>query len=171
MSMDRWKRWGGVLALLGVALVAGLLLTAEAEESTRAVPLAGPAHSAIVASPAYSSTTDLDLKRAESYRLVQGHNSYNQGNYERAVAEYTQAITLNPRSIAAYGRRGDAYLALDDYERAIADYTHVIELDPGLIAAYKLRGGSYARWGKYEQAIADYDHFIELAPPEALDSL
>ncbi|GHU52814.1 hypothetical protein FACS1894200_13340 [Spirochaetia bacterium] len=55
----------------------------------------------------------------------------NKGEYDRAIADYTQAITLDPNYAVAYAGRGIIYDDYKgDYQRAIADYTQALKLDP-----------------------------------------
>ncbi len=59
-------------------------------------------------------------------------NAYDaKGDYDRAIADYTEAIRLDPKYAHAYNNRGNAYGAKGDYDHAIADFDQVIrELDP-----------------------------------------
>lgn len=49
---------------------------------------------------------------------------------DRAIADYTAAIRLDPKYANAYFNRGNGYNSKNDTARAIADYTEVIRLDP-----------------------------------------
>ena len=52
-------------------------------------------------------------------------------DYEKAEADYTKAIDLDPENDENYYYRGYFYSwTLEDYEKAIADFTKAIELDP-----------------------------------------
>ena len=48
--------------------------------------------------------------------------------YDRAIADYTKALEIDPKHISAYNDRGLAYTSKGDYERAIADVTRAVEL-------------------------------------------
>jgi tetratricopeptide (TPR) repeat protein len=48
------------------------------------------------------------------------------------MADYSQAIRLDPNYALAYFNRGYTYYYKGDYDRAIADYNQVIRLDPNL---------------------------------------
>ena len=48
----------------------------------------------------------------------------------RAIADYREAIRLNPNVAFYYLNRGDAWRDKGDNERAIADYSEAIRLDP-----------------------------------------
>src|SRR4029077_16859301 len=56
-------------------------------------------------------------------------NAYSaKGDHDRAIADYTQVINLDPKSAIAYNNRGLAYRAKGDLDRAIADYNQAINL-------------------------------------------
>jgi tetratricopeptide (TPR) repeat protein len=84
------------------------------------------------------------------------------GEYEHAIADYTEIIRINPGGIWGYSVRGDAYREMGDYERAIADYTEVIRLSPGYANAYRDRGLVHKDQGDLTAARADWERAIEL---------
>jgi tetratricopeptide (TPR) repeat protein len=92
-----------------------------------------------------------------------------QGDYVRAVADFDQAIRLNPQYADAFFSRARAYDAQRDYVRSIADYDQAIRLDSRDMAMYSFvyRGNAYAAQGDYVRAIADYDQTIRLSPQYA----
>ena len=47
---------------------------------------------------------------------------------EKAVAEFTKAIELDPENGELYQKRGDAYQAMGDSEKAEADYEEATRL-------------------------------------------
>ncbi|MBU0988468.1 MAG: SPOR domain-containing protein, partial [Proteobacteria bacterium] len=52
------------------------------------------------------------------------------GDYDRAIADYTKAIDINPRYTNAYRNRGIIYSKQGDYIHAIEDYNVVLKLQP-----------------------------------------
>ncbi len=89
---------------------------------------------------------------------------FTQGNLDRAISDFTEAIQTNPKLIIAYKNRAAAWLSKNEFDRAINDYTTIIRLDPKSAAAYIDRANALAKKGDLDRAIADLDKAIELAP-------
>jgi tetratricopeptide (TPR) repeat protein len=91
--------------------------------------------------------------------------NFAKGDYDQAVTNYTQSITLEPEHRQdAYTKRGDIYFAKGEHDRAIADYTQVIRRDPNNSDAYINRGLAYRNKGEYDKAIADFSNAVSLNP-------
>jgi tetratricopeptide (TPR) repeat protein len=82
----------------------------------------------------------------------------------KAIADYTQAIKLDPNLAAAYHERGDSYNILGNYDQAIKDYNQAIKLDPNYAVAYTRRGNAYSGKGMTDQAITDYTTALRIDP-------
>ena len=52
------------------------------------------------------------------------------GDNDRAIADFNEAIRLDPKSSLTFRNRGDAYTDKGDHDRALADYSEAIRLDP-----------------------------------------
>jgi len=107
--------------------------------------------------------------------LVNGENDYealfNRGNeyrlngdYDLAIADYTEALRINPDYYQALYNRGNAYANKGDYDRAIADYTAALRIKPDYDQALNNRGNAYANKGDYDRAIADYTAALRIKP-------
>jgi tetratricopeptide (TPR) repeat protein len=108
--------------------------------------------------------SDKNLARAYFNRGI-AHKA--KGDLDRAIADYTEAIRLDPKSDAAYHNRGVAQRDKGDLDRAIADYTEAIRLNPKSDAAYHNRGVAHKAKGDLDRAIADYTEAIRLDPKYA----
>ena len=76
----------------------------------------------------------LDARFANAY-VNRGFVRYVMGDYDRAIADYDEAIRLNGNLAVAYNNRGAAYNAKRDYDHAIADLNQAIHLTPKLANA------------------------------------
>jgi tetratricopeptide (TPR) repeat protein len=101
------------------------------------------------------------------YYSNRGDNDLKNGNYDQAIAEYTQAIDLDPSLTSFYYNRGLAYGSKKDYDNAISDFSQVIKMNPRDEGAYFERGFVYAMKGSLELAIADFSQVIQLDPGDA----
>jgi tetratricopeptide (TPR) repeat protein len=88
---------------------------------------------------------------------------FKKGEYDKAIADETKAIEIDPKFAEAYVNRGIAYLAKGEHDKAIADFTKAIQLKPDLAEAYYNRGVSYERLGRKAEAIADYRSTLALS--------
>lgn len=86
------------------------------------------------------------------------------GEYDRAIADYTMAVTIDPKDIFAYNNRGLIYLEKNDFSRAIVDCGLAIAIDPKDPVAYNNRGIAHKNIGDYDRAIADLDKAISHDP-------
>ncbi|NEQ35854.1 MAG: tetratricopeptide repeat protein [Okeania sp. SIO3I5] len=109
------------------------------------------------------NVTPSQIKDAESY-YDRGAKHYKQGEYEKALADFNQAIQLNPKLAKAYNDRGIVYRKQGKYEKAIADYNQAIQINPEDADYYNNRGIVYKKQGEYEKALADYSQAIQLNP-------
>ncbi|MBI4310663.1 MAG: tetratricopeptide repeat protein [Chloroflexi bacterium] len=83
-----------------------------------------------------------------------------QGNWSGAVAEYSEAVRVQPDFPSAYNNRGAAQAMLGNYAEAISDYGEAVRQDATYAEAYNNRGIAYSDLGEYDKAIADFDSAI-----------
>ncbi|MCK1715252.1 MULTISPECIES: tetratricopeptide repeat protein [unclassified Bradyrhizobium] len=96
-----------------------------------------------------------------------GRIALRHGDWRRAVADFDEAIHLNPNRASLYRDRGLARRQNGDPELAIADYDEAIALDPKLAAPYHQRGLALAAKGDLDRAILSYNTAVRLDPSDA----
>jgi tetratricopeptide (TPR) repeat protein len=84
--------------------------------------------------------------------------------FREEMADYDQAVKMDPRFVKAYFERAFATMFYDKRRDAVPDLTKVIELDPGNWLAYNFRGDLNRYWFQLPAAIADFRHSIQLNP-------
>ena len=86
------------------------------------------------------------------------------GQWDKAIADFSEAIRLKPDFATAFNSRGNSYYGKGHFDRAIENYDKAIELSPDLAEAFTNRGNVYRKKGQYDRAIEDYDKAIDLKP-------
>jgi tetratricopeptide (TPR) repeat protein len=93
------------------------------------------------------------------------------GDYDKAIEDYAQALSLTPGDATAtknlriaHVRRGGAAQRLGEQEPALADYARAIELEPAHPLAYLRRGQLLLEQGDAAGAVADLRRAQELDP-------
>jgi tetratricopeptide (TPR) repeat protein len=109
------------------------------------------------------SSSSLNQSLVYFYR---GTGYLQKGEYNLALADFTQTIKLYPNFAEAYNNRGLIYLTTGKYDQAIADFTQAIKLHPNFAEAHNNRGIIYLTTGKYDQAIADFNQTLKLLPKD-----
>lgn len=90
-------------------------------------------------------------------------NAYlERGDFDHAIADFAQAIRLNPALPQSFYDRGRAYLAKKDYSQAIQDFDQTIRLNPDIPEVYDSRGKAFYDAGDPDRAAKDFDGAITL---------
>jgi len=97
-----------------------------------------------------------------SAAMDQGNAWREKKKYPEALAAFSEAIRLNPRSSEAYRSRGTVQLSSGDMALAWADCRKAVELDPNNAKAYNLRGNLRRGQKDFSGAMADYRAAIKL---------
>lgn len=97
--------------------------------------------------------------RADALRLM--------GVPQAALADYDQAIKLDPTYAPAFYGRALVYEEQDAPTQVVSDLTQAIKADKGYTEAYFQRGLAYYRQGDYRRAMSDLTRAIELDPNNA----
>ncbi len=86
------------------------------------------------------------------------------GEHGNAVADFSEAIRLNPGNAVAYNNRANTYAALGAFDRALADFAESLRLDPDDGSTFNNRGTVYQKLADHRRALAHYDEAIRLDP-------
>lgn len=89
------------------------------------------------------------------------------GDLDRAIADFDDAIRLNPKDKEAISNRGNAYRTKGDFGRAIADYDQLVQLDGKDARAYFHRARLYWQIASFTKSLTDLDQSIQLNPKDA----
>ena len=81
--------------------------------------------------------------KTSSEYIAEGKEFFKANNFDEAIASFTAALKLDPKSVQALLNRGNAYCRRGYHDKAIADYTEVIRLDPQNGKAYNNRAVAY----------------------------
>ncbi|MGH6977268.1 MAG: tetratricopeptide repeat protein, partial [Stellaceae bacterium] len=89
------------------------------------------------------------------------------GQYDRAIADFSQALKLDPDDGISYIGRGNAYLQSRDFDHAGPDFDAAIRLhaQPGI--AYSGKGVIDLANDRYGRAVEDFGKTVSLQPDES----
>ncbi|MCY2990230.1 MAG: tetratricopeptide repeat protein [Planctomycetota bacterium] len=99
------------------------------------------------------------FKRAEKYQ--------ENGDFARAIADYSNVIAFDSTSASVFRRRGDAYLNQGKFDNAIKDYTTAIRLRATSLSFHN-RGMAYRGKGDLDKALENLHKAISLDPRNAV---
>jgi len=107
-----------------------------------------------------------------------GTLTFYQGDYDRAIADYSELIQVEPFQSKKYGpnpavffNRGQAYRHKGEYDKAIADFTECIRLRPkgaDAVQAHLNRADVFLMRGRYKEAVEDCTETIRLDSTNAI---
>ncbi len=86
------------------------------------------------------------------------------GEYRKAIADFDQAIAMDPKSAALRVNRGNAYRDSGELDKALRDYNAALERDPRNVIALNNRGLIFSAKGDYDQAMLDFSAAIRIRP-------
>ncbi len=89
------------------------------------------------------------------------------GQWDRAIADFSEAIRLKSDDAQVFNNRGNAYYHKGQLDRAMKDYDEAIRLQPDLAEAFGNRGNVYRKKSQFDRAIIEYDKAIHLNPDNA----
>lgn len=88
-----------------------------------------------------------------------------QGNYEAAIAEYRQAVALDPQNALAYSALGEVYDQQGKLDEAATAFKQALALAESA-ALHAQLAGVYRRQGDLAAATAEYERAVALDPQD-----
>jgi lipoprotein NlpI len=85
-------------------------------------------------------------------------------NYDRAIADLSEAIAIDPKFVDAYANRGLKYIQKREYDLALEDFYRSTKLNPRFAGAYFGRGNVYLAKADYDRAIEEFDQATQFDP-------
>jgi Lon protease-like protein/tetratricopeptide (TPR) repeat protein len=106
-----------------------------------------------------------DLK---AMQLKAKANSLNQqGQLEKAVSVYSEALSLSPTDYFLYGNRSLSYYQLGKYDEALADAIRATEVKPDWAKGYFRKGAALQAIGRHEEAFQAFYECLTLEEEKA----
>jgi hypothetical protein len=106
-----------------------------------------------------------------NYYYWRGDTRVRLNQFDAAVTDFTQSLTLMPQDRASRVGRGVARLWIGDAQGSVDDLSTAIDATstPDRIAAwpYRARGLARASLGQSDEAVADYKSYLSLSPDAA----
>ncbi|MCH8178581.1 MAG: type IV pilus biogenesis/stability protein PilW [Proteobacteria bacterium] len=109
-----------------------------------------------------TASDESEVRRRARIRLELASTYYAQGQYNTALDELKQAVTIDPTLPAAHEMRALIYDAMGDAERADASFRQALSLDPGNGSVLHNHAWSLCRRGQYAAADALFDRAAAL---------
>lgn len=102
--------------------------------------------------------------------VTRADEQYAKGDFVAAIAEYDQAVDLDPYNPAAWFGRGRAYGRRGDTDRAVSDLEEAVKLAPSNAAAWEALGWARLHSGNDAGALDALNRLLTLRPgdPRAL---
>ncbi|KAF5888879.1 hsc70-interacting protein [Clarias magur] len=88
-------------------------------------------------------------------KKMEAIDALGEGELQKALDLFTDAIKLNPRSAIIYAKRASVYIKMQKPNAAIRDCDRAIEINPDSAQPYKWRGKAHRLLGHWEEAAKD----------------
>jgi|SRR5579862_449787 len=120
--------------------------------------------------PKQKTTTQIDPKDKFAYN-ARGLANNTKGDFDSAIADFSEAIRLDPKYALAYNNRCLARNNKGESDLALADCNEAIRLDPKFTSAYVNRGIVSLYESSLPMALADFNQWSQLDPKSAYAAL
>jgi tetratricopeptide (TPR) repeat protein len=87
--------------------------------------------------------------------------------YEKAIENFTAALTLDPTMADAHNYLGYCHRKMGDLEKSIAAYDKALAMKPDFAQAREYRGETYLAMGDLKKAQSEFDFLKQMQSPYA----
>lgn len=99
-----------------------------------------------------------------SLHVRQGIVNQNHSFYERALQNYSSALSISPHNLDALSRKADLLRNLERYEEATQIYLRWMALEPYMIPIYTRLGYCYIKLNQYDKAQQFFSSGLKINP-------
>ena len=85
-------------------------------------------------------------------RLNRAYTWQKKGDIQKRLADYDEAIRLDPKYALAWTNRGVVWENKGELDKALADYKEVVQLEPKSASARTYRGNVFLQKGEPRQS-------------------
>lgn len=110
--------------------------------------------------PAYAGLAALDAFHVGRYHLANGDR-------DKAMESFNDALRLNPQFVQAYVARGKLFAEMGQHESALVDLNFALRLQPTHAEAFAYRGYALLSLGQPQKAVPDLDMALRIDPSYA----
>lgn len=111
--------------------------------------------------------TSVDLNTKAVAYQYRGNGRLEAGAFQQAIADFSEAIHINPSSSPSFAGRARAKFSTRDFLGAVADFTEALRHAPNASELYMERGHVYLLLGNVDASIIDLTKAISLNPNSA----
>ena len=119
-----------------------------------------------VAAPSIPTLSDKEVITYLDNLKAQAFATTNAGQFEAAIANWSELIDYFPEKAELWSNRGNVYAAQNKMDLAIADYNKAIDLAPYAADPWINRGIAWEVLKEWDKAIADYNEALKLEPDD-----
>jgi EAL domain-containing protein (putative c-di-GMP-specific phosphodiesterase class I) len=105
----------------------------------------------------------LQKKLLLSIYLKRGRDYFHQGDFDKAILEFSKVIEIDPLNTESYYFRGHAFCADNVVGMAVKDFLKLKELDPEFPNIWLLEGLIAEKKGDADRALEAYQEYLERA--------
>ena len=121
----------------------------------------------------FRKAADMDKKFAPNLAVAyqqRGYVSQKEQRFNEAIADFGEAIKVNPRDTRIYEQRAAVEMKINALDQALADYSETIKLNPNEVRFYLYRGYIYELKGDIDNSMAETEKALKVQPknPDAV---